>query len=432
MVFFQREAPVIREVDVCVIGGGPAGTAAAVTAARHGAKVFLAENNGMFGGLGTAGGVPVFMPFGDSEHFYAGGFGRELLDRLNKLGQFGASQSHPCINTENLKRVYDEIVTESGAEAFFFTRFLGCTAADGRIREAIFAGKRGLFAISAKIFIDATGEAAVSADLQLPTEIGDDNGKTMPGTLCMHYAGIDWNRADPFAGEARSKLPAAFADGIFRCNDPHHTGINQTGKHLGGGNRGHIFNLDPLSEASLTAGMIEGRKQSVEFERFYRDYVPGFADIELSWTAPVLGVRASRRAVTDYRMTLEDYNLRRTFSDDIGRFHYPVDIHPSSTDPKAQEHFRKLWKELAYRPGESYGISYRALVVKDVENLLVAGRCIGADHYFQSSVRTMPGCYITGQAAGLAAALAKTTGKSRDVKITELQHSLRAMGAYLP
>jgi FAD dependent oxidoreductase len=431
-MIFSREIKIKKQTQVCIVGGGPAGCAAALAAARSGAEVFLAEAHTCLGGLGTAGGVPVFMTFSDGENFVADGIGREILDRMKAEGCGVPSHSNG-INPEALKRVYEQMLLAAGVEFVFMTEFIGAETADGKVTHAVFNAKSGLFGVEAEVFIDCTGDGDLAARVGAEVMFGDENGQVMPSTLTSSWAGIDWDKYWESGAKPREILFKAFDDGIFRNNDPHHTGINQTGHHLGGGNMGHLFGLNPLDEHSLTAGLIEGRLQAVEFERYYREYIPGYENVELTATASLPGIRESRRIVGDYILDMEDYKARRVFDDEIGRYCYPIDIHPSSTDQQAQDEFERLIKSLHYRSGESYGVPYRILTVKGFDNLLTAGRCISADRYLQGSIRVMPGCFITGQAAGLAAAIAiENGGNIRGFDIAILQQNLKTIGAYLP
>jgi len=148
----------------------------------------------------------------------------------------------------------------------------------------------------------------------------------------------------------------------------------------------------------------------------------------------VMGIRASRRILGGYVLCVDDFLKRAVFEDEIGRYCYPVDIHPASPDAEAYRQFEKEYhSELKYKPGESYGIPYRILLPEGLNNVLTAGRCVSADNYLQASIRVMPGCYITGQAAGTAAALAVSGGTlARGVDIARLKDRLRLNGAYLP
>jgi hypothetical protein len=144
-------------------------------------------------------------------------------------------------------------------------------------------------------------------------------------------------------------------------------------------------------------------------------------------------VRESRRIAGEYVLNFDDYIARRTFDDEVGRLSYPVDIHSSTTDAKEQMEVVTRQYETKMGPGESYGIPYRALVVKGLDNSLVAGRCVSTDRAVQSSLRVMPGCFVTGHAAGAGAALAaKGKGNVRGVDTDELRDLLRKQGAYVP
>jgi hypothetical protein len=202
---------------------------------------------------------------------------------------------------------------------------------------------------------------------------------------------------------------------------------------MGGGNIGHTFDLDGTDEASLTRALIWGRKSLSEYERYYREYLPGFQDMELAATGSLLGVRETRRIRGDYTLTIDDFHARARFDDEIGRFSYPVDIHIARPDRASFDKFKKEITENVLPKGENYGIPYRCLTPAGLDNLLVAGRCISADRQMQSSIRVMPCCYITGQAAGVAAALAAQKAVStREVGVRELQSRLLALGAFLP
>jgi len=245
---------------------------------------------------------------------------------------------------------------------------------------------------------------------------------------------VDFERRQANPVNVHEVLRQAFADGHFTVQDPHHPGMWRVGNHLSGGNIGHAFGIDATDERSLTAHFLNARKYIPEFESFYRKYVPGYENIELVATGSLFGIRETRRIIGDYVLNVDDFKARAVFADEIGRYCYPVDIHPSKPDAKSFAKFEEEFhKNLRYGKGESYGIPYRTLTPKGVENLLVAGRCISSDRAIQGSVRVMPGCYITGQAVGMAAAIAIDKGTdTRGFAVAELQTRLQAMGAYLP
>jgi len=436
-ISLSRQVPVRHDVDVFVAGGGPAGAAAAVAAARQGARVFLAEDQGCLGGAGTAGMVPAFMQFGDGVNFLAGGFGRELLDRLVAAGGAGdRRRDFSCaIRAEALKRVYDEMLAEAGVQFSLHTRLAAVEAEGGRVTAAVLAAKSGLFAVRARVYVDGTGDGDLAAWAGAPFEKGDADGAMMPGTLCSLWAGVAWDSADTTKRE-RERLADAFRDRVFTVEDPHLPGMWRVGRTVGGGNIGHTFGVDATDERSLTTALVWGRKSLLEYERYYKEYLKGFEKMELVATGSILGVRETRRITGDYVLSIDDFRRRATFQDEIGRYCYPVDIHPAKPDAasyaKFEEEFRR---DLRYREGESYGVPYRILTPRGLSNVLVAGRCVSSDRYLQGSIRVMPGCYITGQAAGVAAAMGAAAGSEPDVhavEVPELQAKLAKLGAHLP
>ncbi|MFH1008836.1 MAG: FAD-dependent oxidoreductase [Candidatus Latescibacterota bacterium] len=302
------------------------------------------------------------------------------------------------------------------------------------MNEAICAGKSGLFAIRALVFVDCTGDGDLAAFAGAPYEKGDPEGSLMPGTLCSLWAGINWKKVEKSAlSTGNSRIEEAFADGVFTLEDRHLPGMWQVGATLGGGNIGHTFDLDGTDEESLTRAILWGRKSLQEYERYYKEYLEGLEQMELVATGSLLGVRETRWITGDYVLDLEDFRNLAVFEDEIGRYSYPVDIHIARPDRKSYDTFCKEYTTLRLGKGESYGIPYRVLTPKGLQNVLVAGRCVSTDRNMQASLRVMPGCYITGQAAGVAAAMALQVGiDTRAIDLGALQAKLCAMGAFLP
>ncbi len=433
---FSRDVPLRHDVDVFVAGGGPAGCAAAVAAARQGRSVFLAEAHSCLGGMGTAGLVPAFMQFGDGEHFLAAGIGREVLDRLLAASNVGPGDKYRChsIDAEALKRVYDDLLTEAGVDFTFHTTLIGVETDGGRVSHAVLAAKSGLFAVRAKMFVDGTGDGDLAAWAGAPFEKGDEQGNLMPGTLCSLWADVDWPAVRQSGlGTGAQRLPEAIDAGVFTVPDRHLPGMWQVGETVGGGNIGHTFGVDNTDERSITEAMVHGRKLVLEYERYYKEYLRGFEKMKLVGTGSLLGVRETRRILGDYVLCLDDFKSRASFDDEIGRYSYPVDIHASKPDDESYRKFEAEFRTLRYKKGESYGVPYRILTPRGLSNVLVVGRCVSTDRYLQGSIRVMPGCYITGQAAGVAAAIAaEQDTDARGFAVRELQRRLKALGAYLP
>ena len=436
----SQSVPVYKSVDVFVAGGGPAGMAAAITARRQGRSVFLAEAQSCFGGMGTAGLVCVQMCFGDGEHFW-GGFGQEIFEALyarnatpDPLSDHIRHQWLHTFRPEGLKTIYDDLMVDAGVDFTFNTTVTSILSQNGHITHCICWGKGGFFAVEAKVFVDCTGDADLAAWAGAPYLKGDEKGQMMPGTLCTQWSGIDWQVAFPGeSNKAQELLPQAIQDGVFTTPDYHLPGIFRNGPEHGFGNLVHEFGVDGTDPHSVTRALLHGRKYQAEYETFYKTYTRGFEKMILVATGSMLGIRETRRILGDYTLCLEDFKNRAVFADEIGRYAYSVDLHAATADEDA---FKMMWRdftEFKYGKGDSYGIPYRALLPQHVDNLLVAGRCISTDRCMLASVRVMTGCYITGQAAGMAAAIAAEQGlTTRQVPIAKLQQKLGEAGVYLP
>ena len=426
---YTKNLEVRYHADVMVIGGGPAGVTAAVAAARRGKKVLLVEATGALGGLGTTGMVPAFAPFSDGVNMLCSGIGLEIRKQVSK--QFQPETYWTPIEAEELKRTYDAIVQEAGVQVLFFTTLADVIVSGRHVDCAVFTSKRGLCAATADVFVDCSGDGMLAALAGGEFELGDENGAVMPPTVCSLWAGVD--RKAYKGMSVTEHLEPAIADGVFTFADRHLTGLYPKESEAYGGNIGHIFDTDCLDEESMTQAMMWGRKSLQEYLRFYREYVPGCDNIELISTASMLGVRETRRIRCDYMLGVQDFLERAEFEDEIGRYCYPVDIHVMNTDEEEYKRFLEEYnKSLHYEKGESYGIPYRSLIPVSFDNVLTAGRCMGTDRQMEASIRVMPGCYITGQAAGTAAAMAcDGSGDVRSVDVKALQKALLDGGAYL-
>jgi len=451
----ERDIRVEDPYDLVVCGGGPAGAAAAICAARLGAKkVLLVESTGCMGGMGTSGLVTAFDPMANGEEMLVGGLMREIVETLYKTGGLGPSVKPETFNknymhwtpfrVESYKRLLDELCIAAGVEVRFFTRLIDVDAdADAKkIRGVVLHNIEGYTYVPAKTFVDSTGDAVLSDLCNVPCrEAGRDTPRIMPATLASLFTGVEFSTMwaaqktmPPGKNIQHEMLFKAIGEGHFTQPDKHLPGMSQVGFNIGYLNGGHMFNLNALRCRSLSDNVMLGRKLAYEYTEFYRKYVPGCEKIEHVTTASLIGVRESRRIVGEYELNIEDYQARRHFPDQIGLFNKFVDIHPYDCSDAEWERFQ-FEKSMRHslKPGESFGIPYSILVAKDWTNLWVAGRCTSSDVQVHGVIRVQPAASMMGQAAGTAAVQSIRTGEpANDLDTRELIGTLRAAGANLP
>lgn len=415
---------------IVIAGGGLAGVAAALVAARLGAKVVILEKTGTLGGLATSGMVPMFAPRTDGSRDLSRGICSELVEEMCKRMGIQVTLFWQTLNPEVLKSVIDDkILAEKNITVFFEVFLSDVEVEDGVIKSLVVSTNSGPKKIAGEIFIDATGDGVLSYLANANCLVGDDeNHVVMSPTLCVQYGNINWEKFYAAKRPAREYWYDLCDKNLAPLPERHFVGMQQTDATSGVGNLGHIYGANPLDSQSLTNCYFEGRKIAKIIHKFYVEHVPGFENSVLICSAPMLGIRETRRVECDYYMTLQDYMGRATFADEIGRYNYPIDIHASSKNSEEQQNVNLELSKSQMGPNESYGIPYRALLVKNFKNLMVAGRHISSDRYIQSSIRVMPGCCITAQAAGIAAAMAiQNHCELRAVDIVELQHKLKTI-----
>ena len=440
---FSREIPRQEAYDVVVAGGGPSGTAAAIAAARSGAKVLLMEATGALGGMGTNGLVANWYSLADGKRVLtqglfweivltlraAGGIRREI-DLDSFPGRLGGGFGY---SAEVLKRVLDRMVLEAGVDLLLCTKLIEADV-DRRTRKVngvVIHHIEGLRYVPARAFIDATGDAVLS-DLCGASyrEAGRDTPNIMPPTLCGLCANVDWTRFR----DQQKYVEQALAEGYFSQPDRHVPGLFRSQQSYGIQNAGHLFKMNAVQARSLTAGYVKGRELAEEYAAFYRKYAPGCENLELVSTASLMGVRESRSVEGEYQVNHEDFTARRHFDDQVGVYNKAVDIHVYDlTAEEYERYYEQFTKRDVLTAGESYGLPYGILVPRGWTNLWVSGRCVSADVAVQGAIRDQPACYMLGEAAGLAAVQSIGTGQPAcDLDVAQLVETLRSRGAYLP
>lgn len=428
MKLADRKISVDDTYDIVVAGGGPAGCAAAIAAASEGSRVLLIEATGNLGGLGTSGMVPAWCPFTDGEKIIYRGLAEKIFLESKKGVPHEPADLYDwaTINPEYLIGVYDRMVAQSGADILFFSRVAAVEmASDDKVDAVIVANKDGLTAYRPKILIDATGDGDICAWAGAEYLKGDSDGMLQKSTLCFSVANIDTKayREGPelHSGHNPDSASArASRTGRFPLLDTHCC-HNLVGPGVVQFNANHIEIKDTTDPRQLSDAMRLGRQVADQHLEMLKEFRPDvFRDAFIVKTAIIPGIRDSRRIVGDYLFTGDDWRARRTFDDEIGRNCYFIDIHKSGVP------------EVHYGRGESHGIPYRVLTPKGLRNVLVAGRCISTDEEAYGSLRVMPPCLVTGEAAGVAARLASLSASQdvHSVDVTDLRSRLKARGQY--
>jgi hypothetical protein len=434
-----RQIPLYGEYDIVVLGGGPAGIAAAVAAARAGRRTLLIERYGFLGGMGTAAGVTNFCGLHANVHGemhrVVQGVASELLARIDRLG--GLNAPHLILgkifaqayDTAAYKIAADDLLGAHKVDILFHALGAGVVMHDEtRIHVLLVETKAGRQAIRADIFIDCSGDGDLSAWAGAPFEVGDSEGHMLYPSMMFRLNGIDPEKA----GEAWKTIPAlmerAEAAGTHKFPRkaaivrPQRSGIewrvNFT--QLARADGSAINGIEP---DDLTRGEIEGRRQAVAAFAFLRT-VPGFEKSYIVDLPPQLGIRETRRVVGGYQLSGDDVLTCASFDDSIGVNGWPIEAHVAGdvifTFPPIPE--SRGFNELPYR----------MLVPERIDNLLVAGRCASMTHEGQSAARVSGACFAMGEAAGSAAALALSGNtEPRDIPVDKLQQALRQQGAFI-
>ena len=420
--FGQEKLPVLYDVDVCVAGGGPSGTAAAINAARKGAKTVLLERGVALGGLAVLGCVYPFMDTHapDSDTPYVA----EVKDRLRKHGiePYDGVTAQTWHNPESLALIYDEMCAEAGVNILYQTVLVDVVKEGAEITAVIVQTIAGLAAIKAKTFVDATGDAYLSRAAGIPFERGyEKTGNNQPLSFRFEMGGIDVKRlyqhvaielkedwckskppyfeiAEAMHRKQRYKLEEIMAKGVECGEITQEEAEYMQGYTIIGKDGVMSMNCpeipvrfsasDPIS---YSKAVTFGRRMMHNIANYLIRHLPGFEHAFISREAAMLGARESWRIRGKYYLVEDDYHNQSRFLDAVCRTAWFIDAHGEKVSEKLPQ-------------GGFYEIPYRSLVTNEIKNLLVTGRCISASFILQASMRIQPTCMSIGEAAGIAAA----------------------------
>ncbi len=405
-----RDVPLYATTDVLVIGGGPAGTAAAISAARCGLRTLLMEHSAQLGGMGTLGNVSIFMRVGNCTGIY-----RELISEFlpHYLPQDGDLKINPQFNPFLFRHYLNMKMEKEKVKVAFHSSFAAALKENGRVTGAIFNTREGLRAVEAAVVIDCTGDGRAAIDAGASFTRGREaDGMTQPMTLMFMMQ----NTGKPVA----PYLPEG-------CTRYDRVEDLPQGRHLhwermGDGTllvnmtrvKGNGADIDEVSAAEK-----EGLKQVFSVVHYLQRN--GFETYALTHVAPQIGVRETNQIQGEYTLTEQDLTQGSRFPDVVAQTNYEIDIHsPDGAKVTDERHV------------DGYDIPYRCMLPQGVDGLLVAGRAISATHVAMSSMRVQPTCYAMGQAAGAAAAIAiRKSCALREVPVDELHQEMEKQGVYL-
>lgn len=409
--------PFKLDADVLVLGSGPAGFAAAYTAAENGANVILVEQGGDVGGISTSGLMSHWTGDCGSPLYH------EILRRSAERNDF-----HPenitLIDPEKLKTLYLEMLDEVGVRIFLYTFAVDAICEGDKVLGATVVNKSGMTDIFAKITIDATGDGDIAAHAGAEFILGrESDHKMQPATLMFKVGGVDYSKA-AFIPSFETTYPTEKGElqALAKQHIPYPAGHILTYATTLPGivtcNMTNATDIDGTSAEDLTKATITCRRQMDDIVKYLREFVPGYGNCFVISSASLIGIRETRHFKGKYTLTEQDILAAKVFDDYVVKdafFNFDVhNIAGAGLDKTGvQKHFSQ---------SRGYTIPYRCLLPETKENLLLCGRNISGTHMAHSNFRAMPICVGTGEAAGTAAAIAvKQACSLTDVDAKEIQ-----------
>ncbi|HSI39023.1 MAG TPA: FAD-dependent oxidoreductase [Xanthobacteraceae bacterium] len=455
-----------EDYDVVVVGGGAAGIAAAVSAAQNGARTLLVEAGPMIGGEMLSG-LPIDGCLNTRGEWVVGGVARELFAECDAMGGYvGAFYDWRtiwvvCIDPEIMKLAVMNVVRRAGVNLLLYTFAEDVVVQDGRVTGIVIINKNRRTLVTAKVFIDCSGDGDLAHLAGAAHEQGGKDGALQPVSLVFRMMGVDTERLMAFV--------AANPDNVAVAENPYYDHLSrdeQLRRLLAQGypkfffvakgplireaiaagdlyatalmgigpvsmkrreiycNTTRIANVDATRTDELTRALPELMDQVWTCANFLSKRVPGFEQAQFSGIAPRIGIRETRRIIGDYVLSFDDVMNARKRDDGVAKGAHHIDIHGAGTHQLRQP----------IRDGGSYDIPYGSLIPRELKNVLLAGRCLSATREAHGSARVMGTCMAMGQAVGTAAALASAANRVedvRDVPVSALRARLKEQGAVI-
>lgn len=416
----------MKHFDIIVVGGGFAGSAAAIAAGRHGKKVLLIEKYNCLGGAACYDLVNPFMPYwtkeNDEKKYLSRGIFGEIVDNLKKYG--GMNDTSTRFNEEILKIVLNRMTVDSGVQLLFNTSVIAAKTEKGKICSVTVNGVSGSEELEADYFIDCTGDANLTFMCGFPYRLGrPSDNLCQPMTLCFRLGNVDKVKFEEQVETINPLYKKLAAQGKFRNPREDVLLFRTTLDSVVHFNTTRVVKYNPTDIWDVTKVEIEAREQIVEMVDFLKSNFSCFKDSQIISSGIQTGARESRMIDGLYTLGQEDMLACKKFEDGIAACNYDIDIH--SPDGSGTSHY--------YFPaGCYYTIPYRCLVPKTSKNLLVAGRCVSATHEGQASLRIMPVCCNLGEAAGVAVSVASDESKAVDeVNVNDVRTILKSNGGVI-
>ncbi len=455
-----------EDYDVVVIGGGAAGVAAAVSAARNGSRTLLVEAGPMIGGEMISG-LPIDGCLNTRGEWVVGGVARELFDECDKMGGYvGAFYDWRtiwvvCVDPEVMKLAVMKVVMRAGVKLLLYTFAEDVVVQDGKVTGVVLLNKNQRTLVTAKVFIDCSGDGDLAHLAGAPHEMGGEEGALQPVSLVFRMMGVDTERLMSFVAENPENVAVAenpYYDNISReeqlrrlveqgypkvffvakgplISEGIASGELYPTALMGIGpvsmkrreiycNTTRIANVDATDTEKLTQTLPDLMEQVWICSSFLAKRVPGFEDAQFSGIAPRIGIRETRRILGDYVLNFDDVMNAKKRDDGVAKGAHHVDIHGSG----------KYQLRQPIKDGGSYDIPFGSLIPRNIKNVLLAGRCFSATREAHGSARVMGTCMAMGQAVGTAAAMASSANQLEDVRTVQvgaLRERLKEQGAVI-